>query len=65
MRIIIIQIIDEPSTFAHVANVLKNTALVLSLLVQAYTIKHAKFAGIIYFVFMVILCLAGVGKFFC
>ena len=34
MRIIIIQIIDEPIIFAHVAIVLKNTALVLSLLVQ-------------------------------
>ena len=34
VRIIIIQIIDEPSTFALEGSVLENTALVLSLLVQ-------------------------------
>ena len=34
MRIIIIQIIDEPRILAHTASVLKNIALVLSLLVQ-------------------------------
>ena len=34
MRIIIIEIIDEPSTFALEGSVLENTALVLSLLVQ-------------------------------
>ena len=40
VRIIIIQIIDEPRTLAFEARVLKKTALVLSLLVQeiAYTI---------------------------
>ena len=45
MRIIIIEIIDEPSTFALEGLVLKNTALVLSLLVQEIvcTMKHAKF----------------------
>ena len=66
MRIIIIQIIDKRRIFAHVASVFKNTALVLSLLVQeiAYTIQHAKFAGIIYCICIVILCLAEVGRFF-
>ena len=40
VRIIIIQIIDEPRTLTFEARVLKKTALVLSLLVQeiAYTI---------------------------
>ena len=67
MRIIIIQLIDEPRIFAHVASVVKNTALVLSLQVQEiiYTISRAKFAGIIYCVFIMIFCLAGVGRFFC
>ena len=66
MSIIIIQVIDKPRIFAHVASVVKNTALVLSLQVQqiVYTISHAKFAGIIYCVFIMILCLAGVGRFF-
>ena len=67
VRIIIIQVIDEPRMFAHVASVVENTALVLSLQVQeiVYTISHAKFSGIMYCVFIVILCLAGVGRFFC
>ena len=73
MRIIIIQIIDEPRIFVHVAIVLKNTALVLSLLVQEIAYKctiysmpnFQELSSVYLLCYVVILCLAGVGRLFC